>query len=298
MVKALILQGLPASGKSTWAKEYCKKNKDWVRVNRDDLREMRGEYWLPKQEDLITAWERAFIAEAAKLGKSIIVDSTNLNPKFLVGLKDYLKSLDIEYSTKLFEVDLEECIRRDSARERSVGELVIRRMWNDYFKPKVEAKPEAEYDPKKPRCFVFDLDGTLSLMKDKEGNFTRDPYSIDVENDAPNENIIMILDSLIYDRGEGLSDVRFVFCSGRKESAREGSERWLRKHTAIQNPIELYMRPDNDFRKDSILKVEIYKNHILPKYNVIAVFDDRSQVVQALREELGLTVLQVSEDNF
>lgn len=44
MLKVMFLQGLPGSGKSSFAKNYCIKNKDWVRINRDDLRHMRGKY--------------------------------------------------------------------------------------------------------------------------------------------------------------------------------------------------------------------------------------------------------------
>lgn len=38
MPKLLVLKGLPASGKSTYAKELV--NKGWKRVNKDDLRAM------------------------------------------------------------------------------------------------------------------------------------------------------------------------------------------------------------------------------------------------------------------
>lgn len=75
-MKLLILKGLPASGKSTWAREHCEKNKDWVRVNRDDLRNMRGLYWLPKQEKLITKWEDACLISALESGYNVILDST------------------------------------------------------------------------------------------------------------------------------------------------------------------------------------------------------------------------------
>lgn len=40
----LILKGPPASGKSTMAREFIKGKVDWVIVNRDSLRESRGDY--------------------------------------------------------------------------------------------------------------------------------------------------------------------------------------------------------------------------------------------------------------
>ena len=39
MSKIIVLQGPPACGKSTWAKEYVKDKKDWVIVSRDEIRE-------------------------------------------------------------------------------------------------------------------------------------------------------------------------------------------------------------------------------------------------------------------
>jgi len=38
-MKVLILKGLPASGKSTYAKELVAKG-NWKRINKDDLRAM------------------------------------------------------------------------------------------------------------------------------------------------------------------------------------------------------------------------------------------------------------------
>jgi predicted kinase len=42
--KIIVLQGVPASGKSTWAKEYVKDKPDWVIVNRDSIIEATGQY--------------------------------------------------------------------------------------------------------------------------------------------------------------------------------------------------------------------------------------------------------------
>jgi hypothetical protein len=57
------------------------------------------------------------------------------------------------------------------------------------------------------------------------------------------------------------------------------------------------MRPANDFRKDSLIKKEIYENDIKGKYNVIMVYDDRNQVVDVWRG-LGLKCAQVEPGEF
>ena len=49
------------------------------------------------------------------------------------------------------------------------------------------------------------------------------------------------------------------------------------------------MRKKGDSRKDSTIKKEIYEEHILPYFNVIGVFDDRQQVVDAIRD-MGIKV--------
>jgi hypothetical protein len=57
------------------------------------------------------------------------------------------------------------------------------------------------------------------------------------------------------------------------------------------------MREYGDQRKDSIVKAEIFDQEIRGRYHVVAVFDDRDQVVRMWRS-LGLTVFQVAEGNF
>ena len=57
------------------------------------------------------------------------------------------------------------------------------------------------------------------------------------------------------------------------------------------------MREEGDYRSDDIIKKEIYDEMILPYYNVIAVFDDRSKVVEMTRK-LGLHTFQVADGDF
>jgi len=79
-MKVLMLKGLPASGKSTYAKELVSKNHNWVRVNKDDLRAMmnNGEFSY-KLEKQIVKTERELVDIALKNGKSVVIDDTNFN---------------------------------------------------------------------------------------------------------------------------------------------------------------------------------------------------------------------------
>lgn len=141
MQTVVFLSGLPASGKSTWAKQFCTENHNYIRVNRDDLRRMRGQYWLPQQEDLITEWEYSCVLIALREGYNVIIDATNLNSRWV---KNFKKSITVSFGNtiifeyKFFETSLSECIERDKNRPDSVGEEVIRNMYNKYMKGTLE----------------------------------------------------------------------------------------------------------------------------------------------------------------
>lgn len=130
--KLIILRGLPASGKSTFAKAWVEKNpKERVRVNRDDIRRQLGPYWIPSREDLVTVIEKLMVYNALKYGYNVVLDATNFHP---VDWGNQLGSLDFKIEYKDFtNVPLETCIERDKNRIESVGEEVIMRMYNKYL---------------------------------------------------------------------------------------------------------------------------------------------------------------------
>lgn len=145
MAKVIICQGLPASGKTTWAKEWVKEEPTRrVRFNRDDVRNMLGKYWVPGRENLIDSIYDSFMNEAMLAGYDIVIDNMNLNDKTIKEIQRYvgefndwirLSVLDIHYDIefkKFLDVPLETLLERDSKREHPIGEKVIRDLYTKY----------------------------------------------------------------------------------------------------------------------------------------------------------------------
>jgi predicted kinase len=290
MPRAIILQGVPASGKSTWAKKYCTKNKDWIRVSRDDLRNMRGQYWIPKQENLITKMERDCIESALLDGKNVIVDATNFNPKHLKSLKDFIKEVNknTHIEIKRFDISLEEAIRRDVQRANGVGEKIIKNFFDKYINPPVE---KMKQDESLPKAIICDIDGTVAEMVDRK------PYDWHrVIEDAPRTEIINLVKMY---RTNGYKIIFFTGRDGNPECCNQTIE-WLEHHFEWTNEkdFDLYMRTADDNRKDSIIKKEMFHQYVEGKYYIENVIDDRDSVVKMWRNKLGLSCVQVNWGDF
>lgn len=297
-MKLIICKGIPASGKSTWARKRVEKSPNWVRVNRDDLRNMRGRYWLPKQESMITQMEDACIEAALSQGLNVILDATNLNDDRNKARIDKLRAKwpDLKTETKFFEIDPEEAIKRDLERPNSVGEKVI---WRMYYKlhPEEEVKgPQAEpiipYDENKKDCIICDLDGTLALFKFPGGKQSRNPFDASKcdETDVLNKRVYEITQAY---KGSG---VDVILLSGRSSEYREPTLRFLENNKVRYDG--LYMRATGDNRKDSVIKQELWETYVKYKYNVILVLDDRDQMIELWRNKLGFTTFQVANGDF
>lgn len=137
---------------------------------------------------------------------------------------------------------------------------------------------------------ICDLDGTLALKHNDRTWYDASTCDRDVIN-TPIKTLI----DLMWDSHH------IIFCSAREEKFREPTMTFLDKcfNGKLDNhDFDLFMRQTNDYRKDSIVKHEIYLNQIKPNWNVNFVLDDRRQVVDMWRNALGLTTLQVAEGNF
>jgi len=135
MTTLVITQGLPGSGKTTWARTQS----GYFRVNRDDIRAMLLTHWPYGQawaEHACTLASHASISALLKANVDVICDDTNLNPEFLQKLMQLGKDAGAEIVIQDFtSVDVEDCIYLDSTRPNPVGAEVIVRMWEKYLKP-------------------------------------------------------------------------------------------------------------------------------------------------------------------
>lgn len=90
-----------------------------------------------------------------------------------------------------------------------------------------------------------------------------------------------------------------IFMSGREDTSMDKTRQWLSDQGVYYdwNSMKLFMRKKDDYRKDCIIKEEIFRQEILGKYYVKFLLDDRNQVVDMWRS-LGLKVFQVAEGDF
>ena len=312
MTTLTITIGLPASGKSTWAERQVLDSRPGtvVRLTKDQLRLMlhAGRY-DKRNEPQVVAARNALVKMYLSRGVDVIVDDTNFNPHHQEELRKLAYRANAEFVIEDFtHVELDECIRRDRLRPNSVGENVIRGMWSQYLAnrtPFVEidavdqaapdetgaleipAAVEMQNAPTEPLPFavVVDIDGTLATMGD------RSPYDWHrVDIDMPKHQVIAVVRALAQ------AGNTIVFMSGRDGSCRSLTQAWLDEHVAV--PGALHMRAAGDNRKDSTIKRELHDQHIKGVYDVLAVLDDRNQVVDMWREELGLVCLQVAPGDF
>lgn len=288
-MKVYITKGLPASGKSTWAKALLAKHPNqYKRVNKDDLRAMLDDGFFDGKntEKFVLQVRDQIIMAALANGKHVIVDDTNLDPKHEAHIRELVSDNAEVVIEDFTHVSLDECIARDQKRQNYVGEKVIRNMHTKYLSRNDAPIKKIPHDHNLPDCVVFDVDGTLAIRKN------RGPFEWDkVGNDDLNLPVSTLLNIFLDD---GLETEIFIV-SGRDEVCRTETEIWLAKFGIIHNG--LFMRKQGDMRKDAIIKEEIYRQQIEGKYNVLAIFDDRNQTVAKWRE-LGLPCFQVADGDF
>lgn len=311
MLVIKFLMGIPASGKSTYARSIVTGNDNYIRVNKDDIREqcMCG-MWSKVLEKTVLVIRDSIIENALKAGKNIIVDDTNFHhTHFKTVLKIAHKVANetgqiVGIEKMLFHITKEEAIERDSKRGKPVGEAVINKMWGDYEKikdhtydmffvePLISEKDKYVYNMELPSTIICDLDGTLCLF---DGN----PYDRDFSKDECNEAVLKIIRDY-YRRLEVdlTDDMQIMFFSGRDNKFREVTNNWIHRHLGFLKPehYNLYMRPTGDSRPDTVLKKEMFDVVIRDKYNIDYVLDDRKKICE-MWYNMGLPVFRFGNPN-
>ena len=133
--KFIMMCGLVASGKSTRAKELAREYNATV-FSSDTLREeMFGNVNDQEHNQELFAELHRRIKEYLRSGKSVIMDSTNLSYKKRMSFLQELKNIPCEKICVLMATPYEECLKRNSERERKVPEYVIEKMYRQFDPP-------------------------------------------------------------------------------------------------------------------------------------------------------------------
>lgn len=314
----LILKGLPRSGKSTFAKEIIVNEPGkWKRLNRDSFRLMFSEKegdrntFFKDNEKFILKIRDTILDQAIQDGYNVIIDDLNLSEKNITRINQIVNHrAQIIIDDHFLSVSLEELLKRniECPKEESVPEEVIINLYNQFItkEHKDPYGPFTRQNIKKtipnyrsyieglPDAIICDIDGTVSLMNG------RDPFDLDkVDTDIVHEPVRELL-NIIYSNYR-YQHTHLIFVSGRDDKCKVLTRLWI-----IDNIIsyiddnadwQLHMRKNNDYRKDAIIKEEIYHEFIENKYNILFVLDDRNQTVEKWRE-LGLPTFQVGPGNF
>lgn len=290
-MKAILTIGIPCSGKSTWAEQYCREN-DYREINRDNLRmelfnlESYNDYKMNRfNESLVTDKVNDLIQKSAQNKQNIVISDTNLNQKFRVNLINKLRDLGYEVDFKVFDVEFFDALKRNDKR---VNKFVPRNVMYNMYRHFMDYQEATLAWEKHKHCvglqyaYIVDIDGTISTNTGNRGFYEWEKVGID----SPIKQTIHIV-NMLYKLG-----FRIILMTGRDSICRAETEDWLKRHDVKYD--ELHMRPEGSMEKDRYVKHQMYLDNIVNKYNVNAVFDDRPQV-SLLWHDLGIHLFKVGD---
>lgn len=128
------------------------------------------------------------------------------------------------------------------------------------------------------RAVIFDIDGTLSNPVNRLDYITGavknwQAFYEDCEQDTLHVAIKTLLDDYV------ANGYAIVLMTGRIESVRAKTEKWLKSHNISYDL--LLMRQNGDFSKDYEMKGRWVDN--LPNYHFITAYDDMTHNIEVFR---------------
>ena len=273
MAKLLMMRGLPASGKTTRAKEIMKSaGNNLIRVNRDQLRPMlHGDTkWSGKKEKVTRYVQKSIVSDMLSNNYSVIVDDTNLRDADRERWSQVAHTYNAKFEIVDMDTPYEHCINRDDARMDAVGAHVITSM--------ALSSGRFPYN----NIILCDIDGTIADLTHRlhyvnNGNRDWDSFFASVGDDKFRESIWR----QVIEDAEA-NDAVVIFLSGRSDITRNDTEEWLESYVEFK-PLVL-MRREFDRRPDTDVKRDIYDWHFRD-YNIVRIYDDRPRLVKMWREK-------------
>ena len=278
-MKAIIMKGLPWSGKSTWASQQ----ENHTIFSRDMARQLNP--WM--KEGDIWQLEKDFIMEWYD---KIIIDNCHMNPKSLDRICNFcsgnwydvvIKDMLLYWWFKDESDYLVLCLERNANRNghKRVPDSVIYQMYLQNY--------DILWD--KDGYVIVDIDGTIANLEHRLHYLQEIPKNHDafygaVSKDAPIEQVIDLV--------KYLHTKHFiVLTSGRRNGTCSDTVEWLEKYKVPYDA--LLMRQWRDRRPDTEVKMYIY-NSCLKGRNIIMSIDDRPSIV-AMWRSLWIFTIDVNQ---
>ena len=110
----IITTGIPGSGKTIWAKQFCLDTK-FFRVSSDDIRHMLYDVYniiSPVEFALCEACAIALLRQR----KNVVVDATNLKAKHRAAWASIARMEEHEFEVKFFDTNIATCLERNATR--------------------------------------------------------------------------------------------------------------------------------------------------------------------------------------
>jgi len=144
------------------------------------------------------------------------------------------------------------------------------------------------------KTVIVDIDGTVADLSHRlhliRGKKDYDAFYNACAFDEPIEEMCRLVKT-IWSAGADI-----VFITGRPHSVYDQTRTWVNKHIQLDDRFTLFMRQNADYRKDTIIKKELFYEYLTDK-EIEFVLEDRTSVTEMWRG-LGLRVLQVASGDY
>lgn len=255
MPDLIVLRGLPRSGKTPRAFNILKSKMNTIRLNQDDLRAcfLGNLPYDPLQDHVVLQIESIICKHLLELGKNVVIDDLNLNPKHLERYQKIAQICKAEMSTITVSTSAAECVRRDAATTFPLGEDVIKGLAKTYNFGDIEQNDEFK---------VYFLEGVLSNVSERYQNTYGQGFFM--QGEKCNANLIKLdkpikkyIDRLNNDISMGF---RILIISEYPVSFRTEVNEWMFKNNVMCNTLILrdtLLQSKSDFKLKMLKRLDL-----------------------------------------
>lgn len=135
MNKLFMMIGIPASGKTSLAEQIANSEGAEI-VSSDNIRkELYGDESIQGDSNKVFRILQDRVVKGLNANKNIIYDATNISYKTRMAFLQRIRKLEVEKIAIMVATPYEQCLIRNSQRERQVPEEVIKRMYFNFYVP-------------------------------------------------------------------------------------------------------------------------------------------------------------------